>query len=219
MSRTRVIYLSVLAGFLLVLLAIVIYYLIHGRIFADSLSGTEIARQSRSWDLNSNGVEESVFVIKYRNGSRNNFILTVIATNNKKYSLNLSGFEDEVSFCPGNELVTIDQQKVICLSGYVGVHSENIQLVEFNGVTLKPIRFLNDESVQDNIFSDAPAFGFKDVNNDNLIEFYTDNRNYDKDPVLDTLRSYYYFIDGAFRFNNVESIHYNEQISGDGRIN
>lgn len=218
MIRTRVIYLSVLAVFLLILLGVLIYYFIHGRIFADSPYGTEINRQSRDWDLNSDGMKESISVIKYQSGSKNNFILALV-TNNKNYSLSLTGFEDEISFCPNNELVSVGREQIVCLSGYVGVHSENIQLIKFDGTNLNPVHFINNGSDENNIYSDAPIFGFADTNNDNLVDFYVDNRDYDNNPVLDTLRSYYYFIDGAFRFNNVESIHYNEQISGDGRIN
>ena len=218
MIRTRAIYLSVLAVIFLFLFGIVIYYLIHGRIFADSPYGTETERQNRSWDVDSDGNKEAVSAIKYRSDSKTNFILAV-TDNNKNYSLNLTGFESEISFCKDNELVTIEQNKIICISGYVGVHSENIQLIVFDGSNLKPMLFVNNGSEENRITSDAPNFGFTDVNNDNSSELYVDNRDYEKDPVLDTLRSYYYFINGAFRYNNVESIHNEEQINGDGRIN
>ncbi len=219
MSRTRVIYLSVLAVIFLILLGIVVYYLIYGRIFADSPYGVEADRQNKSWDVDSDGKNEVISLIKYQNGSNNNFILAAADDDGKNYSLNLVGFESEIGFCKNNELVPVEQDKIICLSGYVGVHSENIQLVTFDGTDLKPIQFENNESRENRITSDAPNFGFTDSNNDNLKELYIDNRNYEEDPTLDILRSYYYFIDGAFRYNRVESIHNNEQTNGDGRIN
>lgn len=219
MSRTRVIYLSVLAVIFLILLGIAVYYLIYSRILADSSYGTEIERQSRNWDIDSDGKKETVSIIKYSSSSKNNFILTATDDDSRNYSLGLIGFESDASFCKDNELVSINHTNVVCLSGYVGVHSENIQLIEFDGKNLKPIYFFNNESNENHIASDSPMFGFIDINGDNLAEFYVDNRDYDKDPVLDILRSYYYFIDGVFRYHNVESIYNEEQTSGDGRIN
>lgn len=214
MSRTRVIYLIIFATFFLILLAIVVYYLIYSRIFADSTSGLEISRQSKNWDVDSDDHKEAVSLAKYQNGSKNTFRLIVAKDNGKNYSLELTGFESEVGFCKDNELIPIEQFKIICLSGYVGVHSQNIQLLLFDGTNLKPIQFKNSESSENRITSDVPNFAFTDLNNDNLNELYIDNRDYEKDPVLDILRSYYYFIDGVFRYNNVESIHINEQTGG-----
>lgn len=219
MNRTRLIYVLVLALVLLILLGIVVYYLVYGRILADSPYGTEVSRQSKSWDLDSSGQTEKVAVIKYQDGTKNSFVLSVIDSNNKNYNLNLEGFESEIAFCAENELISLDQDKLICLDGYVGAHSQNIQLVVFNGSSLKPVRFVGNETDQSQITSDAPNFGFIDLNGDALQELFVDNRDYDKDPTLDILRSYYYFRDGSFKFDHLDYIHNNEQTNGDGRIN
>ena len=191
MSRTRVIYSLLFAVIFLILLLIIIYFLINGRIFADSPYGTEMSRLDRSFDLNSDGKVETVSVVRYKNNAKDNFILSVVDKGGKIYSFNLVGFESEVTFCKANELIANLQDKIICLRGYVGVHSENIQLVTFNGRSLLPIDFSNDGLEVDRITSDAPNFGFKDLNNDNMVEMYVDNRDYEKDPTLDILRSYY----------------------------
>lgn len=219
MSRSRVVNLSVLAAIILILLGAVFYYYLHGRIFADSFYGSEISRQNKNWDVDSDGEAETVSVIKYQNGSKNNFILAVVNQNGKSFSLQLTGFESEVDFCKDNEFILLGQNKAICLWGYVGAHSENIQLITYNGASYLPVQFINNDSTEDRITSDSPGFGFNNLNSNSTAEMYVDNRNYDADPTLDILRSYYYFIDGVFRYNRVESIHYSGQSSGDGSIN
>ena len=218
MNRAKLVYFIIFGSLLLLTLALVVYYLLNGQISADTFRGVEMARQEKSWDVDFDGAAETVSVIKYRNGSKNQFEIAVLDQNNKHYSMKLSGFEDDISYCPENELIPIGQRNYICIRGYVGVHSENIQLVVFEGTAIWPVKFKNDFE-QDHLVSDAPNFAFANLNNDNLVDFYIDNRNYEKDPTLDIFRSYYYFIEDAFVYNHVDEMHFDQKLEEQGKIN
>lgn len=216
MIKTRTIYLSILAVVFLILLAILLYYALKTGIFADSPHGQEINRQDRIWDLDGNNFNEKVSLVKYNDNSKADFVLNVVDKNNKNHSITLDGFESETSFCRNNEKIQIGQKTFICISGYVGAHSQNIQLISFEDGKLTAATFVDNDSSQNRVSSDAPNFGF--INSGEKTGIYIDNRNYDKDPTLDIIRSYYYFKEDAFVFDHSEEINYSNESAQKGTI-
>lgn len=132
----------------------------------------------------------------------------------------LSGFEKDINFCNASILNFSSEVSAVCVYGDVGVHSRNIQLIRFSSEDLKPIPFIKADKSSNNVFSDTPDFGFIDKDSTGRSGFFIDNRNYAKNPVVDNIRSYYYFSNMALVFDRdkeIESV--NSDIIEGGKIN
>jgi len=219
MIKPKIVYISVLVLIFFILLAVLLYYLVRAKIFADSPYGQEVARQVRSWDIDFDGNNENVSLVKYNNGRENNFILMLTKDNGSKYSIVLDGFESDTSYCSDSEITIFGQERLICINGYVGAHSQNMQFLLLRDDTLKPVEFINNDSSQNRIASDQPAYSLLKDENGGNIGISIDNRNYDKDPTLDIIRSYYYFKEDAFIFDHSEVIDNLNELNQQGTIN
>lgn len=105
---------------------------------------------------------------------------------------NLTGFEDEVKPCEDFSL-NIEGTNYLCLIGEVGVHSQNIELI--NKETFLPLKFIRDDIESSSLTSDTPKFDL------NFNEIVSHNRDYNKDPIVDSLLDIYKFRDGKFVFD------------------
>jgi len=126
-------------------------------------------------------------------------------------TLNLTGFEEEVNLCADHRINFPENSDLICLTGEVGAHSMNLQIIRLTSSGLRAVSFKTDNgSNSDNITSDLPFFSFKDVNNDRMIDLIVYNRDYDSDPLLYAIKSYYTRDqEGNYRFDSKERIGYN----------
>lgn len=219
MTKPKIVYVSVIVAMFVVLLAILSYYILRAKIFADSPYGQEVTRQNRILDLDSDGNNEAVSLVKYSKGKDYNFILTATKDNGGNYSALLDGFESDASYCSVSELVLFEQEKFICINGYVGAHSQNIQFLSLRENNLKPVQFINNNLKQNRITSDEPNYSLIKDNHGDNVGISIDNRNYDKDPTLDIIRSYYYFREDAFVFDRSELIDNSNQLNRQGAIN
>ena len=219
MKRSRLIGVVILIAAAVLLVGVLVYSLVYKKILADSIYGNEIDRISRQFDVDNDGLNENITILIYQKDSKNQFYLEVNHTKKSTVRLQLSGFENEANFCPEAFPQFNQPGRLICVFGPVGAHSENIELISYQLQTnqLTPTIFNLDQSKSDNIASDAPLFGFE---NNNRLEFYVENRNYDADPTLDSLRSYYYFKDDEFLFDKTVPLVGGELNSNqEGKIN
>lgn len=201
MIRPRNIYIIISLVLTLILILILAYYVYFKRILADSIYGLEISKITKQVDINNDGAAEAIILSQYKKGDKDIFIVDYESKINDS-QVKLAGFESGADFCADSFPKINLNDQIICIYGFVGVHSQNIQLFQIVDRQLEPLNIVNQESKLTNIFSDVPKFGFEDLNHDGNLYLYIDNRNYDLDPVLDSWRSYYYFKDGEFIFDH-----------------
>jgi len=115
----------------------------------------------------------------------------------------LSGFQDDVNLCDKKVYKISKDKEAVCFQGSVGVHSNNLELIEIS--SWQPVPFVIDNKKESNIVSDVPNVVL--IEGDNL-EIETDSRNYDTDPLSSALRAYFIYKDGEFVFDKNEDITY-----------
>lgn len=154
------------------------------------------------------GMSEVYKIGQYQKNGQDSWVIS--RENNKaKKTLSLSGFEDEVNQCK-KPLFTIGATKIICLKGNVGVHSQNLELVNLE--TLEPIKFQDGEESYSGVISDVPNFQLEKTT------FFVDMRNYDNDPLMTAIRLSFNFSEGRFTFDKKGNITYdgnNNSLLGD----
>ncbi len=114
-------------------------------------------------------------------------------------NIELVGFESDASLC-ARKIYEINQQKFVCFRGLVGVHSENYVLVSLD--KFRPIDFVQSGLIDPNIYSDVPSAGISQ----NI--FLIDQRDYDRDPISDSIRYKFTFDGSAFVFDKKINITY-----------
>ncbi len=176
---------------------------------AKGIDASEIAQRgeiiwqtSTSKDYDFDGKKEKVYLSVYKNKISKRAFISVYENMFSKRETELSGFEEDLVFCP-QKIFEDNKKGIICIFGEVGVHSENIQFINFGN--LIPISFLDSNSgIKINITSDTPNFDLEMINEN--ISLYVDNRNYDKDPLVDVIRTRYYLDGDRFQYQNLEEI-------------
>ena len=159
-----------------------------------------------------------LFVKKYSNDQNITFVRTITFNTGKKtvdltlnkrleqgeseyflrYKINyfrssdlvLEGFEDEILPCNFKEINIDKQDNGLCLTGLVGAHSQNIQIIHLLKDKLYPVDFVSDNDRSPNIYSDLPEIKVKNENNITVIDLK--NRDYDNNPLIDYNEIRYY---------------------------
>ncbi len=208
MNRKKLIILSVV-----ILVAVVIaggFMLIRaGDIDASELTfrGKLIRQNFIDRDLNNDGKFEKIYLSIYQKDNIKKSYISIRDGIGKKREKMLSGFEDDLVICP-NGIKPQNEENLICIFGEVGVHSQNIQFLRYRD--LSTVNFIEkDGSIRKSMTCDVPYF---DIKTDNNLEIYFDNRNYEKDPLVDINRIHYYFNNDSFIYKNIE------QLSQEGNI-
>ena len=93
---------------------------------------------------------------------------------------------------------------MLCLSGFVGAHSENIELISLD--KFQPVLLYKDNQTESNVYSDVPKFEFNSIGS--TVSLTIENRNYDKDPIADVIADNYIWHEGSFVFDKTELIRY-----------
>lgn len=198
--------------FLIILLAFALVMFRNG-IFASEIEnrGKIIDQLRTEADLDKDGKSEKILATVYEGSKKdyNSFYLDVKKSLFENYSSVLSGFEKEISFCP--EVITSKDgfPNLFCITGYVGAHSQNTQLFSLQNEQLITIKFSRDTELSNSISSDLPNFSFNLESNSGKLEFYIDNRNYNKNPLVDIKRNYYYFNNNLMIFDREQDMEYN----------
>jgi len=140
---------------------------------------------------------------KFQNGLNIEWLLTKSDLAHV-YRLRLAGFDDSVATCSRPEF-HLSSRNFLCLKGYVGAHSENRVFVDLENFTT--VRFVDAENANNFLVSDAPNFIFDPYKPQNIA---ADMRNYDKNPLTDSIRSHYKWDGEKFIFDKNEMITYDE---------
>ena len=138
---------------------------------------------------------------RYKNGLDNVWILSKIGLW-KNLNLSLSGFEDSVETCR-QKIYQVGDVSLLCLKGDVGVHAQNLIMIDL--IQFQPVSFQNDDGKYYSLISDVPFFY---TENESLAILIADMRNYDKNPLADSIRNYYQWSGNGFIFDKQENITY-----------
>ena len=122
-------------------------------------------------------------------------------------SIKLRGFEDDVVPCNQN-IFSQNIPDSICLIGYVGAHSQNIQFINIDNSKFSPIQILHENGEEDeNLISDNPRFSV--AKKDETLFLYADQRDYDSNPLDRVIRSSYVYHDNKIIFDKKITLQYN----------
>lgn len=146
---------------------------------------------------------------RYNNNGKIEYALSTKKIIGQKSSVKLAGFESTVSLCKDNP-IKLQKGYAICLIGNVGAHSQNLELVQYFDHNLTDIKVTNGDSIESNVVSDVPSFSFTDKNNDSFLDLIADQRDYDTDPLNNSIRSNYLSSESGFVFDGKENITYNK---------
>lgn len=179
--------------FLALAVSLSVVYL-YGRISADESvpEGKVISSKTADLDLDGDGKKENIQINKYQNGRRLDFYLQIKQPFYGYEMQRLSGFEEEADFCENPTIDIGSDKKLLCITGFVGVHSQNIQFIRYKG-SIEIISFEKDDEALLSVYTDAPIFETTDENSGQSAKICLMNRNYDMDPLVDTIRECYYF--------------------------
>lgn len=131
----------------------------------------------------------------------------------------LSGFEKTVKI---DGIFLVGGERLIAISGPVGVHSRSKQFFYLDSeICPKPVSFAKDGVKVYNIYSDQPNFLEEDFNADGVVDFATEFRNYDLNPLVDGIREIYIYNRENHQFEFLKSEKYQQSencLDCDGEI-
>lgn len=188
-----------------------IYLRVRGVNASEAKERGEVTWQMHiSEDLNADGKKETVYLTSYQQGeARRAYISTrdgLFSTRERE----LSGFEEDLSFCPKKYFTDTSGNTDVCVFGLVGVHSENIQVVRWDDFST--VQFTDAQGkMRPSMTSDVPNFDF-DYYNQDQVRIFFDNRDYDQDPLVDIIRTHYYLGNNVFNFSGMENLSNEGQI-------
>ena len=189
-------------GLLSCFLVLALGFAYKNSLSADSNIGEFIS--TKKIEAKINGKQETLSIEKYQKGDDYQYLLTKKHFLGQKKQIELSGFEDDISVCDKESGMT----DTICLAGNVGVHSQNIELIEYIEGRFSKLSFFDQSGVQnDNVYSDVPYYNFE-KNGENIF-LVVDQRNYDTDPLISSIRYRYKKANTGFIFDATENITYN----------
>ncbi len=195
-----------------VILLLILAAVFRGSISADSNDlGKPVS--TKMLTTNIDGKKTSFTLLKYKNENTDGFDFVLSKKNmiGGGTLLKLTGFEDDLDLCKDQIIKLANNAgSAICLVGDAGVHSQNIELVRYADGKLSNIKFSGGDTSGNNIFTDVPNLSFIDRNNDGFLDLFVDGRNYDKDPITESVRSYYKNDGLEFIFDGTENITYNK---------
>ncbi|OQB05714.1 MAG: hypothetical protein BWY19_00847 [bacterium ADurb.Bin212] len=169
----------------------------------NQVRGKLVWQTSMLKDFDKDGTKEKLVLRSYQQDNRFSNYISLEKGLFYKREKELVGFEDDLVFCPQKSFEN-RSENIICVFGEVGVHSENIQFLDFDNFNY--IKFIDEDGRRrDNITFDAPYFNFEtDPDKGDVV--YFDSRNYEADPLVDIIRSYYYLDNTVFKFLHKEFI-------------
>lgn len=184
---------SVLVLIIFLVVFFIIYKSVRAEDKAEVISKSSIMATIR-------GEKRTFTVEKLREDDNSTKMRLVYQSNSfKNLSIDLTGFEDSVLPCKTSDGYLGDEfRDILCLTGDVGAHSQNLSLIRVLDDKLEPVYFMNGSDKLVNITSDVPNIQIKDYNNDGKNELVIDSRDYDNDPTIDSIRNVYILKDGVF---------------------
>lgn len=164
--------------------------------------------QKTQYELKLNDKKWSIALLNYNKDNNHEYYISYKKSFFESKKIRIDGFEDNISLC-NQSVVHLEEGDAICLTGNVGVHGQNLVLLLAKSNELYPVQFTDQQkNSQNNLISDQPNIIIKDFKNDNLLEIAAENRDYDKDPLVDVIRTYYRQDGGRFVFDSAVNIQY-----------
>jgi len=191
----------------IVLIATTFYYLKYRHVSASEAEARgEIVWQTKiNEDINNDGKSELIYLTSYNSGQSKSSYISTRLNIFRQREQKLIGFEEDLAFCPHRFFKLADGSVALCVFGEVGVHSQNVQILRWSDFST--LNFIDEDgNTNYNMISDSPYFDFNYAQTDKLKIFF-DNRDYDKDPLVDNVRIYYYLDKDVFRYDGVERIY------------
>ncbi|MFC1570847.1 hypothetical protein ACFL4E_03590 [Candidatus Omnitrophota bacterium] len=141
-------------------------------------------------DLDKDGKKEKVRLYYRPTDDAFALFLLVVRKDKSNYSANTPILAPK-NLCSLEEIVLSPERKpLIGVTFPVGAHSEWLGIYSFTGKSIKELN---------NLFSDGPSIAVKDLDNDGTNDIEITNRDYDNNPVKDSLIITYRFGGGRFR--------------------
>ncbi len=206
-NRKQKTFFAILALFSFSVLSAAWYYLGQNGVGASELEsewGKPVWQTSKNWDIDFDGKEEYLELASYKKDDVHiSYLITKKGFMSYK-NIELSGFEEDLAFCPLPSFSDASSNYYLCIFGEVGAHSQNIQILQWPGLT--SVNFEKGGVVSPNMISDLPNFDFDYSNREKTAMFF-DYRNYNLDPLKDVIREHY-TLDSRqiFRYDGVEMI-------------
>lgn len=173
----------------------------------DSEIDSNLSRKSE-YKLELNGKEQFLVLLGYKKDNSYQYDVSYKKSFFESKKIRIDGFEDNISLC-NQSVVHLEEGDAICLTDNVGVHGQNLVLLLAKNSELYPVQFTDQQkNSQNNLISDQPNIIIKDFKNGNLLEIAAENRDYDKDPLVNVIRTYYRQDGGRFVFDSAVNIQY-----------
>lgn len=149
---------------------------------------------------------QKIYIEQYRDQQTETFLVRRNWLARPIY-IKLSGFEDDVMLCNPNVFSHAISSSV-CLIGYVGAHSQNIQFIKASNSEFSAIKILHENGEEsENLISDNPKISA--IQEGNAVFLYVDQRNYDLDPLNAIVRHVYVYRDNKIIFDKKTALQYN----------
>ena len=182
---------------LIIIIFLFVFFVIYKSVNAEDETAV-ISKKSISATIRG---EKQIFTIEKLQENDNSIKTRLIYQTSpmSKLSVDLVGFEDGVLPCKTSEGYLGDEYRdILCLTGDVGVHSQNLSMIRVLDNKLEPVYFKNGADKLVNITSDVPNIQIKDYNNDGKNELVVGSRDYDNDPTINSIQNVYVLKDGVF---------------------
>ncbi len=120
--------------------------------------------------------------------------------------ITLADMPTEFDICPNAVLTDTSANKYFCIISSAGVHSQKLFLFSFVDNKLELIGFQTELTYNEYVISDLPLFKFVEINN--KLGLSVSYRDYDKDPLVDSIQYQYLEGDNVFIYDKKTDIQY-----------
>ena len=147
-------------------------------------------KEELAMDLDKDGKNETVQLLYKPTDDTFAIFILIVRKDNRPYSADNTILAPK-DLCSLEEIVLSPERKpLVGVSFPVGAHSEWLGIYSFTGKSVKQLN---------NLFSDGPSITVKDLDNDGTNDIEIINRDYENNPVKDSLIITYRFMSGRFR--------------------
>ena len=196
-TKKKVIY-SVVT--IIVLTFSIFYTLKKVPVFADTINDQIVSKEEFNLQIAGENTQTKFSIIGYKNSEfQNRYYLKIYMNWFKSEEIELEGFEKSATFIKQSQK---DGIAYLLITGDVGAHSQNLNVVEIENGNLSLAEFEKDGKKDKIIYSDWPKFELINENSDQLsINIYF--RDYNKDPLTDFLILQYQLESKTFKYHQL----------------
>jgi len=183
---------SILLFFSLLIIGLVVFW--YQPFFVRSEDKDYVLVNAQTLKLLSYKTPVSLRILSKYGERNNHYKLEIIPLFGKITSIELPGFEKEVILSQSEKVGDSD---FLFFTGAVGAHSENMVVIKINNPDLAIIQFGKDDQRDLSLVSDWPKFNVQSQSSLDISAFY---RDYEKDPLTNSLEKRYHLENNYFLF-------------------